>query len=480
MKLRGVWVGIAASVCGLILTALVESRGGGYYVIMPRLGFALPLAFVGAITALAALGVRRPSVNAAVWLGAVAVAGAVWNTLQYFVLFGNAAWGLLLPLAQPTGIDFLDGLYVPGRTFSNIHSSWPPLTVVLGRPFALVSFESGRLIQVAILIALAVAVAALSGKLAMKATSCPQDPESERFPSARQVALIMGFWLLTSYGFLFEVERGNVDLYALFLSLVFVWTLFRLPKSVWLPSAILAVAINLKLYPAALLLLLFWRFRWRALLPMAVSGGVCLFLAGPRNVWNFLQALPSRHHGDFLGWANHSATSYAHVLRDSYHWLPSWLEYPLILIPVALWTATVIIAIRRGWSEKGAVLAAAACVLLMPIVPTISNDYSLVLLTFPLAVLVVAVATMRRRASVRWSLLFGFLGMEVFFLSRSSRLNQMPSLIGSKYSLLLLLQVLLLAIVLTGKETDDSRGPARQVSVTPPTPRVPSRGAGGG
>jgi hypothetical protein len=477
MKLRGVWVGIAAAVCGIVATALIESRGGQYEVVMPHLALVLPLTFVGAITALAALGVGRPRINAAIWLGVIAVAGAVWNTGQYFVLYGNAAWDLLLPLAKPTGLDFRDGLYVPGRAFSNIGSSWPPLTVVVGRAFSPLSFESARLVQGALLIALAVGVAALSGMLAVRAISGPHDLGAEGSPSSRQVSLIMGFWLLTSYGFLFEVERGNIDLYALFLSLLFVWTLFRFPKSVWLPSAILAAAINLKLYPATLLLLLLWRFRWRALLPVIACGGVLLFLAGPANVWNLFKALPGRHHGDFLGWANHSATSYAHVLSNTFRWLPSWFEYPLLLIPLVLWTAIVVIVIRRGWSEKGAVLVAGACVMLMPIIPPVSNDYSLVVVTFPLAVLVVAVATMRGRSSVRWSLLFGIFGMALFYLSRSSRLNRMPSLTGSKYSLLLLLLAILLAVVLIDNGSNDRRGASGQVVKTPAPPRIPEHDA---
>ena len=48
------------------------------------------------------------------WLGVVALFGVFWNFLIYWVHFGSGTWGLLLPLAKPTGIDFRDGLYQPG------------------------------------------------------------------------------------------------------------------------------------------------------------------------------------------------------------------------------------------------------------------------------------------------------------------------------------------------------------------------------
>ena len=93
-----------------------------------------------------------------VWLGVVALAGLGWNFLVYSFKFGNAVWGLLLPLAHPTGIDFRDGLYNPALAFSTARSGWPPLTLLLARPFTLVSFSTGYAIQVCILFGLAAAL----------------------------------------------------------------------------------------------------------------------------------------------------------------------------------------------------------------------------------------------------------------------------------------------------------------------------------
>ena len=90
-------------------------------------------------------------------------------------------------------------------------------------------------------------------------------------------------------------------------------------------------------------------------------------------------------------------------------------------------------------------LAAAACVPVMSVVPSISHDYKLVLYVFPLAVLVgfVAVADPPRPPcleprlrSAAWAMLQ---------LSRSS-LVIVPTFLNSKYAMIVLVQALLLFV----------------------------------
>jgi hypothetical protein len=435
------------------MTVLVLARGGGYYVVVPRLAFIVPLAVVGVVTALAAMDVGRTSVNAVMWLGVIALAGLGWNFLVYAFKFDNAVWGLLLPLAHPTGIDFRDGLYDPARAFSTARSGWPPLTLFLGRPFTWVSFSTGYVIQVCLLVALAVAAAVLSAKLAMRAAFLSYGSGRGRKVDAPLLALVMGFWLMTSYGFMYEIERGNIDLYALALSLLAVWLMLRSPRSAWLPAVVLAAAIGLKLYPAILLVMLFWRYRWRALLPAVVTTLAVLLIAGPADLRHSAAALTSIQvnvHAEW--WGQDSATAMAHVLRNKTSWAPSWILYPLLVVPLGLWASTMVVLVRRGWNDHGAVLAAAACVPLMAVVPAVSNDYRLVLCVFPLVVLAAVVATMKREPGATWAVLFGALAFLMMSLARSTMLVA-PSLQASKYTLLVVLQSVLLVVVgLTGDE----------------------------
>ena len=146
----------------------------------------------------------------------------------------------------------------------------------------------------------------------------------------------MGLWLLTSYGFMYEIDRGNIDLYALVFSLLAVWLTIRSPRSAWLPAAVLALAVGLKLYPAILVVLLFWRYRWRALLPVVVTTAAALLIAGPTALRHSLVALSAVQGGARAEWwGQDSATAMAHVLRDHTGWAPSWVWYPLLIVPLA-------------------------------------------------------------------------------------------------------------------------------------------------
>jgi hypothetical protein len=460
VKQQGAWVGLAVGVFGLAMSVVALARGGGYFLVVSRLTFVLPLAVVGTVTALVAAGVGRKSLNAVMWLGVVAVAGWGWNFLAQWLRWGSAVWGILLPLARPTGLDFRDGLYDPARSFSTARSGWPPLTLLLGRPFTLVSFSTGYAIQVCILVALAIAAAVLSAKLAAKAVCVPDASGQGRKVDGTTIAVVMGFWLMTSYGFMFEVERGNIDLYALVFSLASVWLMIRFPKSAWLPAAALAVAIGLKLYPAVLLVVLVWRYRWRALVPAVATIVAVMAVGGLANLHHSLTALSSIQAAPVrLGWLNESAAALAHQLRHDTSWAPSWILYPLLLVPLTLWGSTLLLLIGRGCSDRRIVLAAAACVPVMVVVPTISNDYKLVLSVFPLAVLAAVVATMRREPRMAWIALFGALAFTMVFLAGSSHVVA-PSLQTSKYAFQVVLQALLLAVVLLADRRPPQPAPA--------------------
>ena len=236
------------------------------------------------------------------------------------------------------------------------------------------------------------------------------------------------------------------DLYALFFSLLAVWLLLRRPQvSPWWPSLALALAVNIKAYPGVLAVVLLWRYRWRAVVPLLVTNLALLLCAGPGNVRQFLVSRARLESStSSRGWVNHSSWSLAHTLHLVSSWPGSlWLVF--LAASAVVWIATLVVVIRCGWSARRAVLVSAACVPVMCTFPSISNDYRLVLLVFPLSVLAAVTAARRRDGGPLWALLFMAVGSEFFLLARSSRLVA-PSLQGSKFALIVGLQVLLLIV----------------------------------
>ena len=459
LRRSGAWIGLLVAALGAVEVAVVLARGGGYFVIVPRLAFMVPVAVAGLVAARAAREGGGERTNAVVWLGVVALAGVGWNICVYSVKFGRGVWDLLVPRAHPAGVDFRDGLYDPARAFTTIHSGWPPLSLYLGKPFTLLSLGAGYRVQFVVLVALALAATLLSAHLAVRAVGKRAVYEKGRPLSTTLVAAVCGLWLLTSYGFFYEVDRGNVDLYALVFALLALWLTVRGTRSPWPAAAALALGTGLKLYPAILIIVLLWRYRLKALVPVAVTTAAVLLVAGPGQLvhsFSALQALSTSRTAEW--WGQDSATAMAHVLREHTSWAPSWIFWPLLALPGALWLATLGALVRRGWSERGAVLMGAACVPMMAIVPSVSNDYKLVLCVLPIAVLATTLATARREPGATWVVLFGALALAMMLLARSTLLVA-ASLQGSKYTLLVLVQVLLLAVVGREGPSDASATP---------------------
>ena len=450
MRERGAWLGVLVGGVGLLLTALVLSRGGGYFTLMHGLQWLVPLAVVGVVTALAAGRTGDGRLDPVLWLGLVVLGGIGWNFLAYSYKFGRGAFKVLLPVRHPTGLDFRDGLYLPGKAFSNAGSGWPPFTLWIGKAFTAVGFSSGYAIQVALLLGFAagsvVLCALLARQIAPAGDARPALVTGPGLPPATwQFGMLGGLWLLTSYGFMYEIERGQADLYALFFALLSVWLVVRRPGwSPWWPSLALALAVNVKAYPAVLAVLLLWRYRRRAVVPLLVTNAVLFLSAGPVNVRRFVTTQSGfERSASPLWWGNDSAISLGHTLRGLSAAWPAWLGLALLVLSAALWVATLVVVMRRGWDEHGAVIVAAACVPVMCTFPSISHDYKLVLLVVPLVVLAALTAGRRRDGGPLWAALFMAVAFECFLLARSS-LVIAPSLQGSKFALIVGLQVLLL------------------------------------
>ena len=254
---------------------------------------------------------------------------------------------------------------------------WPPLTLLLGWPFTLVGLSTAFVVQVALIACAAVGSAVLSAVLAMR--MLPDGAQrhagfGQGPVDVQSLGIVFGVWLLTSYGFMYELWRGNVDLYALVFCLLAVWAAIELPRSPWWPAVALAVAINLKLYPAILLALLFWRYRLRAVVPVLVTNAVLLMIAGPANFWRLVTWLTRMSPGARqMVYGDMGAASAAAGLRESTTWAPDWIGVPLLVVPVALWAVTAVVLMRRGWSDDRAVLLAAASVPPMAVLPTLEQ-----------------------------------------------------------------------------------------------------------
>jgi hypothetical protein len=155
--------------------------------------------------------------------------------------------------------------------------------------------------------------------------------------------------------------------------------------------------------------------------------------------------------------------------------MATWFGYALLALAAGVWGVTMIALMRRGWSARRAVIAAAACVPVMCTVTPLSNDYKLVWAVLPLAVAAVLVAELWPRRDALWTVLFIALAWETLFLARSS-FTVYRSLQMSKFTLLLSLQFLLLALVSLA-ESRQAGGDRREAEGRAAAAKVGAQGA---
>jgi hypothetical protein len=323
------------------------------------------------------------------------------------------------PFTQPIGTDFRNGGYAAAQHFSNATSGWPPLTVILFAPYLLLGPDAAYVVHVCILVA--ATTAALRLALSVARTEHDDDiaPGSHTGAYLGQLAPAFAIWLFISYGFLLSIERGSLDAFVAFLAMLGLWAMVKRPYAVWLPTIAFSVAAELKVYPALLLLLVVWRFRWRSVVPLVACNVVLALSAGPRNLLNFYRngTRMTAQGADWVG--NSSAQSFSAWVD----WIdPRYLPHLPVLLLLATPAALLLVGawrLRHRRDHAATVLMLCAMVPVMCLLPSISHDYKVVLFTGPAVLLVsLLLRHVGRGSSEPWWMLLT-LCLALFFIARA-------------------------------------------------------------
>jgi hypothetical protein len=415
----------------------------------PRIGWGLPRD-------------ENQRLRLALWLVTLTViAFFLWNSVWPCANVEVNQWDYraAIPAMPPVGRDFREGIYRPalllkaGKDSFATPDFYPPFTRILGLPFAFLEEPKAYKLQFFLLLAANLAALWLSAVVARSAFGRWLHPDTSESLAPTLVAQV-GLLLFTSYGFLFSVERGNSDIYPLLLSVVALWSLTRWPSSIWLGVLSWAMAVHIKLYPLILFPLIFWRYRWKCLVPVLVTNlGLLLVLGwGPlRQFWLGLSGAVNAGSGVAMGTPyNHAPASFrTYSLVSQCIWIPHATKM-LTLIPLALWAIGTAVLWCRGFSRITAVQLFVLSVPVMCLVPTISHDYKLPILAAPVAMAVYGcIARFAKEGRWRFVLLVVALTAVLGLLSRPY--STITTLwLQNKYPSVLLFELIVLVWVLTG------------------------------
>lgn len=331
--------------------------------------------------------------NIPVWF---IICGSLFITyLILFVrpVFLNSAHSMFfphyVPSVDPIGCDLRATLFysvewmkwMMGCTPYAGGSLYPPLANVFFSPLAALRFPVAYFLVTVVSVAAFVSVA-----LALPLASC-QKPD-------RTALIVLTFAGLLSYGFQFEIERGQSNVLA---GACCAWAIFLFhsgnTKWVRLGAYLLfTVAIQLKLYPAIFVFAFArngrdWKrnlVRWTAL---GVVNIALLFALGPQVFRGFLVAVTAQITNPFVWIGNHSIKSFVILHQPGTGPFTSFLGLGCVLTLTVCFVSILALVYVRNvrWSFKYLV---AICGLSAMLIPSASHDYKLPILSMAFAMFV--------------------------------------------------------------------------------------------
>jgi hypothetical protein len=229
---------------------------------------------------------------------------------------------------------------------------------------------------------------------------------------------------LTSYGFQFEMERGQFNIITMALCFSAIYLFHRKPKVSWLAYILFTIAIQLKLYPA--IFFLFFVRDWkdmkgnhRRFLGLGFVNIALFFILGWGVFLDFLGALQWKANDPGFWVGNLSIRSFTQ------NWLPETilgyfnipstpfvnsrsniLEIGLLVLVIAMVVVVAVKAIlKRTPGVDPYLLFICTCAALL--IPPVSHDFKLPILAGPAAYLLMDLTIRGKRKRVLWLILSG-------------------------------------------------------------------------
>ncbi|MDD5544446.1 MAG: glycosyltransferase family 87 protein [Acidobacteriia bacterium] len=198
---------------------------------------------------------------------------------------------------------------------------------------------------------------------------------------------------LFSYGFLFELERGQFNVIAFFLTLFSIYLFHRHRNFRYVAYALISVAIQLKLWPAIFVLMFvdnwaLWRQSLRRVAGLMGLNVALLFCLGFQVFGDFVRSIEAHAIQPYVWVGNLSIQSFVGLhsskwsLRLDFNVVPWGVAVLLVLFVVCL-----LLIAMKAYREKLSGLSPhllLACSIGALIIPSESHDYKLSILTAPL------------------------------------------------------------------------------------------------
>lgn len=305
-------------------------------------------------------------------------------------------FSVYVPVMDPIGNDlkytlnFTDSwfaakqnLYINGRS----QCPYPPLTCLLFMPLILVNWSLAYKIVTIVTIFCYVMIALVFPLWTGK---------ERQVLSLPMLVFVTG---LFSYGFQFELERGQFNLIAVFTCFLSIWIYHYRHRYRYLAYSLFTISVQLKVYPLIFIVMLIsdwrdWKHNIKRILLLAAMNLASLFILGPRFLVAFIDTI--KHHAEdpciwmvdhsvrcFVPWVSKIAAEHGLVWINEY----LGLVQSALLAIVAGCIFLILLQAYRQRHQGVNPLLLLACTIGSLLIPPTSQDYTLSFLAAPVAIL---------------------------------------------------------------------------------------------
>jgi hypothetical protein len=376
---------------------------------------------------------------------------------------------------SPIGLDirdvvrYIENWLVEGRSpYADQFIAYPPLTMALFTPLLLIGYPAYY-----VLITFTTLLFYLASTLLVPL----------RIFRGRKNSLILFLFALGlfSYGFQFELERGQSNIIAFSLGLIAVYLFHSRRDLDYLAYLLFSIGLQMKIYPAVLIVMFVkdwgdWKGNLKRMAGLLLFNIALLFVLGPRLFRDFLGAVSSQQGYEVAQPINNALNGYVAYLASGDFPLLSSRTAAMIrqyqgqveLLLLAVLGLCLLLVLVSSYLQRKRGLNASLlviCTVFAMVIPSISNNYKLPILVAPMAILWCSVTLPARGWRKVLSILLIVL-TSVAYWSTQYPPNMKPGLLSHNFPVLF--AIVIMATVLRFVATQElqvySAGPAENGS----------------
>lgn len=219
---------------------------------------------------------------------------------------------------------------------------------------------------------------------------------------ARQISPVLILIFITglfSYGFQFELQRGQFNVMAMAACFTAIWIFHSHKNHRYLAYILFTISIQLKVFPAIFIVMFVsdwhdWKQNIKRFVGLGAVNFALLFILGPSVFVDFLRAIKAQSVNPSIWNGNHSIRSFVTSVSNTasehgWTWVndhSGWVQFALLVI-IAVCIFLIMIQAHRQKQNGVNSHLLLVCTIGALLIPPVSHDYKLSILAAPVAIL---------------------------------------------------------------------------------------------